>query len=104
MTVTRRRMLALGGGAAVLLLRPPAQAATAVTHAIRMRGDATGAHVGFDPVGLRILPGQTVRWTNGDAGNAHTATAYHPANFDRPRRIPAAAAPWDSDYLLPDES
>ena len=74
-----------------------------MTHAIRMQGDATGAHVGFDPVGLRIRPGQTVRWTNGDAGNSHTATAYHPANFGRPRRIPAAATPWDSDYLLPDD-
>ena len=95
MILTRRGMLQLGGGIAALLLQRPALAATSVTHAIRMRGDATGAHVGFDPVGLRIRPGQTVRWTNGDAGNAHTATAYHPANLGRPRRIPAAATPWD---------
>ena len=100
----RRRVLGLGGGVAALLLVPPARAGAAEAHTIRMLGDATGAHVGYDPVGLRIQPGETVRWLNADAGNAHTATAYHPANFDRPRRIPAAAAPWDSDYLLPDES
>lgn len=103
MILTRRGLLGLGGGAAALLLAPPAPAATAATHMIGMRGDATGAHVGFDPVGLRVLPGEVVRWVNADAGNTHTATAYHPANFGRPRRIPAAATPWDSDYLLPDE-
>jgi plastocyanin len=69
-----------------------------------MWGDATGAHVSFDPVGLRLEPGDTLRWTNDDAGNSHTATAYHPANFGRPRRMPAAAQPWDSGYLLPGES
>ena len=47
--------------------------------------------VWFDPVGLLIQPGQTVRWTNKDAGNSHTATAYHPANDGHPLRIPAGA-------------
>ncbi len=91
MILTRRRLLGLGGGSPPWSLLPAAGAPPPVTHAIRMQGDATGAHVGFDPVGLRIRPGETVRWINADAGNAHTATAYHPANFDRPRRIPAAA-------------
>ncbi|MEQ8394538.1 plastocyanin/azurin family copper-binding protein [Thalassobaculum sp.] len=71
---------------------------------IGMRGVDGGARVWFDPIGIRVRPGQIVRWTNHDAGNAHTATAYHPANFDRPRRIPAAATPWDTDYLLPGET
>lgn len=93
----------LGGGLAAGLLLVPAAPRAAQTVTIRMRGDARGAHVGFDPVGLRLRPGDTVRWLNVDPGNAHTATAYHPANFGRPRRIPAAATPWDSDYLLPDE-
>jgi plastocyanin len=97
MILTRRRLLGL---AAALAL--PARAGAGPVQ-IRMWGDATGARVGFDPIGLRLEPGQSVRWLNGDAGNAHTATAYHP-NLDRPRRIPAAATPWDSDYLLPDES
>ena len=103
MILARRRLLGLGGGLAVLVALPAA-APAAVVHEIRMKGDATGSHVGFDPVGLRVRPGQTLRWTNSDAGNAHTATAYHSANFGRPRRIPVAAEPWDSDYLLAGES
>jgi hypothetical protein len=31
-------------------------------------------------------------------------TTYHPTLFQRPRRIPLGAAPWNSDYLLPGES
>ncbi|QFU18044.1 hypothetical protein GDR74_06385 [Microvirga thermotolerans] len=68
-----------------------------------MRGNADGSQVWFDPVGILVRPGQAVRWVNRDPGNSHTATAYHPANLDHPLRIPAAAAPWNSDYLLPDE-
>ena len=69
-----------------------------------MQGRGGGSHVWFDPIGLLVRPGQTVRWTNREAGNVHTATAYHPANLDRPLRIPRAALPWDSDYLMPGES
>jgi plastocyanin len=57
--------------------------------------------VWFDPIGIRVEPGAVVRWTNREAGNSHTASAYHPANGGRPRRIPAGAEPWDSGYLLP---
>jgi plastocyanin len=71
---------------------------------IRMLGNTDGSHVWFDPVGLRVEPGQTVRWVNFDPGNSHTATAYHPKNFERPQRIPEGAEPWNSDYLLPHES
>jgi plastocyanin len=98
MRLTRRGVL----GLAAALILPAATSPRTVE--IRMWGDATGAHVSFDPVGLRLNPGDTLRWTNDDAGNSHTATAYHPANFERPRRIPAAAEPWDSGYLLPGES
>ncbi|WP_244510675.1 cupredoxin domain-containing protein [Microvirga guangxiensis] len=38
------------------------------------------------------------------SGNSHTATAYHWKNFERPQRIPEGAEPWNSDYLLPNES
>jgi plastocyanin len=69
-----------------------------------MRGNTDGSHVWFDPVGLHIRPGQTMRWINLDPGNSHTATAYHPKNFGRPLRIPKGAEPWDSDYLLPEET
>ncbi len=102
--ITRRRALGLGAGLATLILAASPRGRAAVVHDIRMVGDASGAHVGYDPVGLHIAPGETLRWTNADAGNAHTATAYHPKNGGRPRRIPAAAEPWDSDYLLPGES
>lgn len=71
---------------------------------ITMTGRQDGSKVWFDPLGVLIQPGQTIRWTNHDKGNAHTATAYVPDNYDHPRRIPEGAAAFDSDYLLPDES
>ena len=63
-----------------------------------MRSDPEGAHVGFDPIGLRVMPGTVVRWVV--EGNVHTATAYHPVNGGHPLRIPEQAEPWDSDYLV----
>jgi plastocyanin len=100
---TRRKVLAMGGGmaAALSLLKAPAGAAGVVEIGMEGRGD--GSRVWFDPIGVLIEPGQTVRWVNRDAGNAHTTTAYHSGNFGKPRRIPAAAAAWNSDYLLPEE-
>ena len=44
-----------------------------------MQGRGDGSHVWFDPIGLLVRPGQTVRWTNREAGNVAHATAYHPA-------------------------
>src|SRR3954468_21808115 len=63
-----------------------------------MRSAPEGAHVGFDPIGLRIRPGTTVRWVV--EANVHTTTAYHPANDYHPLRIPEGAEPWNSDYLV----
>ena len=81
----------------------PAVAAQEIAE-VRMCGTADGAEVWFDPIGLLVRPGQTIRWTNRDPGNSHTATAYHPQNDNHALRIPATAAPWNSDYLLPGES
>ena len=64
---------------------------------IRMRSDARGSRVWFDPLGLRIAPGTTVRWVL--EANVHSATAYHPDNGSWAPRIPAGAAPWDSGIL-----
>lgn len=64
---------------------------------VRMRSEAAGSRVAFDPVGLHVSPGTTVRWVL--ESGAHSATAYHSAN-DRPRRVPAGAAPWDSGILF----
>jgi plastocyanin len=58
---------------------------------IHMRSDSDGAHVGFDPVGLLIQPGRTLRWIC-DA-NYHTTAAYHPDNADHSLRIPARRSP-----------
>jgi plastocyanin len=100
---SRRHVLRIGGGllAGFAILRLPLAAEPVE---IRMRGNADGSDVWFDPVGLHIEPGQAVRWINLDPGNSHTATAYHPAHFERPLRIPQGAEPWSSDYLLPDET
>ncbi|WP_246728427.1 plastocyanin/azurin family copper-binding protein [Microvirga terricola] len=96
-------MLRIGGGLLAGLSLPRLTFAGDLVE-IRMQGNADGSHVWFDPIGLRIQPGQTIRWLNMDPGNSHTATAYHPKNFDHPLRIPKGAEPWNSDYLLPNEN
>ncbi|NYT64056.1 hypothetical protein H0A66_17195 [Alcaligenaceae bacterium] len=63
-----------------------------------MWGSADGTKVGFDPIGLFVEPGQTVRWVLDSS--VHTTTAYHPNNAGHSLRIPEAATPWDSGYLI----
>ena len=63
-----------------------------------MRSDALGAQVWFDPIGLYVAPGTTVRWIV--SANVHTTTAYHPGNDNHSLRIPKGARPWDSGYLV----
>jgi plastocyanin len=67
---------------------------------IRMQSDDRGAEVWFDPIGVRIEPGQTVRWIMASPGNPHTTTAYHPRNANHSLRIPRGAEPWDSGFLI----
>jgi plastocyanin len=94
---TRRAVVAAGGlwlaGSAA-----PAPARDGVVE-VRMQSDDLGAHVAFEPIGLLIRPGQTVRWVNA-GNNVHTTTAYHPDNDDHPLRIPETAQPWNSGYLI----
>lgn len=99
-----RRQLILSGGGVVATLLTPAILRAAPLEVIEMRGTSRGERVWFRPNGLAVAPGTVIRFVNRDPGNGHTATAYHPDNFERARRIPRAAAPWDSDFLLPDES
>jgi len=68
---------------------------------IHMKSDLMGSHVWFDPTGLLIKPGQTVRWVCVE--NVHTVTAYHPSNGKHSLRIPEKAAPWDSGFIKPGE-
>jgi plastocyanin len=65
---------------------------------IEMRSDVAGSHVWFDPIGLYIDPGTTVRWIVRE--NVHTVTAYHPRNDHHSLRIPKRAVPWDSGFLV----
>lgn len=74
--------------------RPAARSPGTVT--IRMRSDPRGARVWFDPLGVLVPPGATVRWVL-EAG-VHSATAYHPSNGYAPR-IPSGASAWDSGLL-----
>lgn len=100
MSLTRRVVLTLGGGALATLAKP-VRCFAAPVETIEMRGTSRGERIWFAPRGLAVAPGTTVRFVNRDPVNSHTATTYHPAILGRKRRIPAAARPWDSDFLLP---
>jgi plastocyanin len=63
-----------------------------------MRSDVAGSRVWFDPIGLYVEPGATVRWIVRE--NVHTTTAYHPQNEHHSLRIPEIAKPWDSGFLV----
>lgn len=65
---------------------------------IRMWGSQDGTKVGFDPIGILVEPGQTIRWILDSS--VHTTTAYHPNNGKHSLRIPETAVPWDSGYLV----
>lgn len=98
-SITRRSLLkvgcaALAGTAAAPLI---GGCGSGLRHVVRMRSEPTGARVWFDPLGLMVDPGDTVRWVI-DA-NVHTTTAYHPSNANHALRIPEAAAAWDSGVL-----
>ena len=101
----RRRQFIRGGGSlATALAFAPRFAIGGPVGEIAMQGRPDGSKVWFTPYGLLIRPGQTIRWTNKDNGNSHTATAYASENFDHSRRIPDGTKPFDSGLLLPDES
>ena len=107
---SRREFLRAGGAAIAALGLVPYQRAFAASpgsmsrwpatarEVIEMRSDGLGARVWFDPIGLYVEPGTTLRWIVRQ--NVHTATAYHPRNDAHSLRIPEAAAPWDSGFLV----
>lgn len=107
---SRREFLKAGGLALVgfgLVLERRAPVATflgarvrsaAALEVIEMRSDPLGSQVWFDPIGLHVEPGTTVRWIVRE--NVHTTTAYHPRNDHHPLRIPENAVPWDSGFLV----
>lgn len=103
MKTARRGFLSIGGGVLAALALPYSPRA-AQLETIEMLGTAKGERVWFAPIGVSVPPGTTLRFVNRDPGNSHTATAYHPSLYGRERRIPAEASPWDSGFLLPEES
>jgi plastocyanin len=95
--VTRRGFLTAGGLALAGLGAPRVVRARAPVE-VHMRATARGEAVWFDPIGRWVAPGQTVRWVLHH--DVHTTTAYHPQNDQHSRRIPEAAKPWDSGFLM----
>lgn len=67
------------------------------THTIGMHTE--GGSYYFDPIGLYIKPGDTVRWINKSGG--HSATSYTGNNpsYSGPQLIPESAEPWNSGVL-----
>ncbi|MFC5486510.1 hypothetical protein [Microvirga aerilata] len=90
--ISRRHILRTGGALLASLASPRLPLAAAAVE-IRMVGNADGSQVWFDPIGLHVEPSRTIRWTNLDTGNSHTATAYHPNNFERPCASPKVPNP-----------
>jgi plastocyanin len=64
---------------------------------VKMIASAAG-NVYFDPTGIHIEPGDTVRWVQ--ISGFHSTTAYHPANDNHELRIPENAASWNSDIMI----
>jgi plastocyanin len=96
---TRRNFLRAGGLVLAGLTVPIAVRAAGPVE-IQMRSNPRGEEVWFDPIGVRVEPGQTVRWIMASPGNSHTTTAYHPRNANHSLRIPESAASWDSGFLV----
>jgi plastocyanin len=94
--LTRRTFLKAGGLTLAGLAGP--RLAHAALATIYMRASARGEEVWFDPVGLWVPPGQTVRWLLHH--DVHTTAAYHPSNDQHSLRIPEGAKPWDSGFLV----
>ena len=99
MQPSRREFLRAGGLALVGIgLMPSRLLHAAAPKVIEMRSTALGSRVWFDPIGLYVEPGTTVRWVVRQ--NVHTTTAYHPRNDHHSLRIPERATPWDSGFLV----
>jgi plastocyanin len=93
-----RRGFVTAGGLLLAGLAVPRAARAARTVEIRMRSDTLGTQVWFDPIGVHVEPGATIRWVVEQ--NVHTTTAYHPRNDMHSLRIPEQAQPWNSGYLV----
>jgi plastocyanin len=98
MTLTRR---ALAMGRHCRLSPSAARAAADSPSEITMR-DQGWRTIWFDPVGLSIEPGETLRLTGWR--QFHTRPPIRPISTAYRSRIPAGAKGWDSDYLNPEQA
>ena len=94
---SRRAFIMSGAPVLAGLILPRIAVASPQTHTINMESDTLGSKVWFDPIGLHVQRGDTIRWVV--RSNVHTVAAYHPDN-GHALRIPAGAASWDSGYLV----
>jgi plastocyanin len=65
---------------------------------VTMTMSKDGTRPYFDPIGIHVQPGDTVRWVQ--VSNYHSVSAYHPQNGNHELRIPEQAKPWNSNVLL----
>jgi plastocyanin len=73
----------------------PTPTPTPTVTAAEIRMSESGGRYYFDPIGVFVSPGDTVRWVN-DRG-AHSTTAYADGNSTAEvRRIPEGAEAWNS--------
>lgn len=102
MTTSSRREFLKAGGLLLaglgLASRSWALSMSGTLEVIEMRSDGLGSRVWFDPIGLYVEPGTTVRWIVRE--NVHATAAYHPSNDQHSLRIPEGAVPWDSGFLV----
>ena len=98
MLFERRQLAGLSKLCVLLAAMLTAVAAEAHTFEIRAVMSKDGAQVYFDPGGLHIQPGDTVRWIQ--VNGYHSVAAYHPVNGNRELRIPEQAKPWNSGVML----
>ncbi|CAG4884740.1 conserved protein of unknown function [Georgfuchsia toluolica] len=96
--LTLARSLVPGLVAASLLPVVVAAKDLARVFEVRMQMSKDGTRAYFDPLGLHIQPGDTIRWVQ--ISGYHSTTAYHPENGNHELRIPENAKPWDSDVLV----
>ncbi|KAI5912006.1 plastocyanin/azurin family copper-binding protein [Azoarcus sp. PA01] len=99
-----RRMKAAAGRKALLVAcltvaaaLGEAAPATAATVEVKLVQTPAGDTY-FDPAGVHIAPGDTVRWVQ--LSGFHSIAAYHPSNDNHELRIPVSAKAWDSGVLL----
>jgi plastocyanin len=104
----RRHFLALalsgtaGHNAGFRMLRAAAAPQAGQRVEIEMLRNYSVGRYYFDPIGLYLNPGQTVRWNAQREG--FSVTAYHPDNNNRELRIPAGATPFDSGIIFQNDA